>query len=65
MSVVERVRRAEALLRWSRAYLARSILAARGPMSDKQLRREILLRQYGADPSARKLIDEWDVRERD
>ena len=65
MSAVERVRRSEALLRWSRDYLARSILAAQGPMSDARLRREILLRQYGADPSARKLIDELDTRDSD
>lgn len=65
MSAVERVRRAEALLRWSRDFLARSILAAQGPISDGRLGKEILLRQYGADPAARRLIDELDPRDTD
>ncbi len=62
MSVAERVRRAEALFRWSRDYLARSIRAMQGPMSEARLKREIALRQYGSDPAARRLIDEWPVR---
>jgi hypothetical protein len=62
MSVSERVRRAEALFNWSRDCLARSILEARGPMSDRDLRCEIALRQYGADPAARQLIDELRTR---
>jgi hypothetical protein len=62
MSVVERIRRAEALFLWSRDYLARSILAARGAMSEARLKREVALRQYGADPAARKLIDELPTR---
>lgn len=61
MSVAERIRRAEALFRWSRDYLARSIRAAQGPMSEARLKREIALRQYGSDPAARRLIDEWPV----
>ena len=44
MSAVERVRRAEVLFCWSRDYLARSILAEQGPMSDDRLKREIALR---------------------
>jgi len=62
MSVAERVRRAEALFRWSRDYLARSVRATQGPMSEARLKREIALRQYGSDPAARRLIDEWPVR---
>ena len=62
MTAAERVRRAEALFRWSRDYLARSIRATQGPMSEARLRREVALRQYGADPAARRLIDEWPVR---
>jgi len=57
MSVVERIRRAEALFNWSRDYLARSIVAARGPMSDDELKWEIALRQYGANPATKALID--------
>jgi hypothetical protein len=62
MTVVERVRRAEALFGWSRGYLARSILAAQGPMSEARLKREVALRQYGSDPAARRLIDQWPIR---
>ena len=64
MSAVERIRRAEALFRWSRDYLARSVLAMEGPMSDDLLRRKVALRQYGADPSTKKLINELDARDR-
>jgi hypothetical protein len=63
MSAVERIRRAEALFVWSRDYLARSLLAAHGPMAENRLRREVALRQYGADPAARKLIDELGARD--
>jgi hypothetical protein len=62
MPVVERVRRAEALFRWSRDYLVRSIRATQGPMSEARLKREVALRQYGSEPGARRLIDEWPVR---
>ena len=62
MTVAERVRRAEALFRWSRDYLARSIRATQGPLSEAGLKREVALRQYGSDPTARRLIDEWPVR---
>ena len=62
MTVAERVRRAEALFRWSRDYLARSIRGTHGQMSEARLKREVALRQYGSDPSARRLIDEWPVR---
>jgi hypothetical protein len=57
MSVGEKVRRADALFRWSRGYLARVILSAEGPMSGERLAREIALRTYGADPAARELIE--------
>jgi len=58
MSVAERIQRAEALFRWSRDYLARSIVAASGPMSEPALKREIALRLYGSDPAGKKLIEE-------
>lgn len=58
MSSVERVQRAEALFVWSRDYLSRTIAAARGPISEDDLKWEIALRQYGAHPAARALIDE-------
>jgi hypothetical protein len=62
MSVVERVRRAEALFNWSRDFLARSILATRGTMPDEQLKWEVALRQYGSHPEFRELIDELRTR---
>ena len=58
MSVVERIRRAEAFFIWSRDYLARSIVAARGPMSDEDLKWEVALRQYGTHPATKELIGE-------
>lgn len=58
MSVAERIRRAEALFNWSRDYLARSIIANRGPMSDDDLKWEIALRLCGSHPATKRLIDE-------
>ena len=63
MSVADRIRRTEALFNWSREYLARSIVATSGPMSNDDLKREVALRQYGSDPATRALIDE--LRDRD
>jgi hypothetical protein len=59
MTIVERIQRAEALFIWSRDYVARSILAAKGPMSDDELKYEMALRLYGSDPETRALIEEW------
>ncbi len=58
MSVADRIRRTEVLFNWSRDYLVRSIVADRGQMSDDDIKWEVALRQYGADPVTRKLIDE-------
>lgn len=58
MSVVDRIRRAEALFNWSRDYLVRSIRAAREQMSDDDVKWEVALRHYGADSVTRELIDE-------
>lgn len=65
MTVAERVQRAEALLRWSGNYLARSILATHGPISEARLKREIAVRRYGSDPAVRRLIDELPTRASD
>ena len=62
MSVVERVRRTEALFAWSRGFLARSIVAAHGPMPTDHVKWEVALRQYGTDREARRLIDELRTR---
>ena len=58
MSVAERIRRAETLFNWSRDYIARSILASRGSISDDDLKWEVALRQYGSHPQTRELIDD-------
>ena len=58
MSVADWIRRAEALFNWSRDYIARSILAARGPMSDDDLKWEVALRLYGTHPATKELINE-------
>ena len=58
MSIIERVRRAEAMFRWSRDFLARSLIEASPELSESDLKWEIALRQYGADPSFRSLVRE-------
>jgi len=57
LTIAERVRRAEDLLAWTRGFLARQILEERGPLSSERLKWEVALRQYGADPIARSLIE--------
>ena len=42
----------------ARDYLVRSILEARGPLSRRELARELALRQYGSDPAARQWLEE-------
>lgn len=64
MSMSERVQRAEALLSWARGFVARQILAERGPISDERLKWEVALRQYGADPATRAVIEGMGVRAR-
>lgn len=64
MSISERVQRAEALLSWARGFVARQILAEQGPRSDDRLKWEVALRQYGADPATRALIERMGVRAR-
>ena len=57
MSVADRIRRTEVPFNWSRDYLVRSIVAARGQMSDEDVKWELALRKYGADPVTRESID--------
>lgn len=57
MTISERVQRAGELLAWARGFVGRQILAERGPLSDERLKWEIALRQYGADPVTRSLIE--------
>lgn len=57
MTISERVQRAAEMLAWARGFLARQILAERGSLSEERLKWEVALRQYGADPMARSLIE--------
>ncbi len=57
MTIAERVQRAEDLLAWARGFIARKIVEERGPLSRERLKWEVALRQYGADPIARSLIE--------
>jgi hypothetical protein len=45
------------LLAWARGFIARQILEERGPLGKERLKWEVALRQYGADPIARSLIE--------
>ncbi len=62
MTISERVQRADALLSWARGFVARQILAERGPLSDERLKWEVALRQYGGDPTTRALIEGMRIR---
>jgi hypothetical protein len=53
----ERMERSMAMFQWTREMLARQIVAERGAMSAERLKLEVALRQYGADPGARALIE--------
>lgn len=58
MTPVERVNRAVSLFAWSQGLLERSVTAEQPTLSSDRLKWEVALRQYGADPKARLLIDE-------
>ena len=57
MTIAERVQRAEDMLAWARGFMARQIVAERGPLRAERLKWEVALRQYGADPITRSLIE--------
>lgn len=56
MTPKERIARAAALFQWSREAIARRIVAESGPTDPERLKWHVALRQYGADPTTRKLI---------
>jgi hypothetical protein len=58
LSPKQRMERAAAMLAWSREIIARRLIAEHGPMSAERLKWEVALRQYGADPATRALIQE-------
>ena len=45
------------MFRWSREIVTRRVLAELGPMSPERLKWEVALRQYGADPRTRTMIE--------
>lgn len=53
----ERVERAAAMFQWARETIARQIVAESGPMSAERLKWLVALRQYGAEPPVRALIE--------
>jgi hypothetical protein len=57
LSAKERVERSMAMFQWTRELLGRSIVAELGPISAERLKWEIAMRQYGADPAARAMIE--------
>ena len=58
MTIAQRVQRAMEMLAWARGFVARQVLAERGSLPEERLKWEVALRQYGADPMARSLIEE-------
>jgi len=53
----EKIARSLAMFDWTRGLVARQIVAERGAMGPEQLRWEVALRLYGADPGARRIIE--------
>jgi hypothetical protein len=52
----ERVARAASIFQWTREAIARQLIADLGPMSSERLKWLVALRQYGADPAIREMI---------
>ena len=62
MTIAQRVQRAVEMLAWARGFVARQVLAELGSLPEERLKWEVALRQYGADPMARSLIEEMLAR---
>jgi len=58
LSPAERVARSAAMFQWAREMLARQVTAELGEMSAERLKWEVALRQYGAEPAVRAMIEE-------
>ena len=52
----ERIARAAAIFQWTRETIARQITADSGPGSPDRLKWLVAMRQYGADATAREII---------
>jgi len=57
LSPRERIARGIAMFDWARSWIERQIVAERGPLPEEQLRWEVALRLYGAEPGSRQLIE--------
>lgn len=57
MTIARRVERAAKMLAWARGFVARQVVAELGPLTEDALKWEVALRQYGADPMTRSLIE--------
>lgn len=57
LSPCERVQRSVEMFNWAREFIARQIVAERGPMSVERLKWEVALRQYGSDSQTRALVE--------
>lgn len=58
LSPAERVARSAAMFQWAREMLAQQVTAKMGAISDEQLRWEVALRQYRAEPAIKAMIEE-------
>lgn len=57
MSVAEKMARATAMFQWAREMIAREIKSKNPTISAERLKWEVVLRQYGAEPQVRALIE--------
>jgi hypothetical protein len=53
----QKIARGFAMFDWARSWIARQIIAERGPLSAERLRWEVALRLYGEEPVTRRLIE--------
>ena len=58
MSTPERMRRLSSLMKWSRDFIARSIVTEYPEISETDLKWEVAIRLYGSDPKFRELVRE-------
>lgn len=52
----ERVARAVSMFQWTRETIARQIVTDSGPIGPERLKWLVAMRQYGADPATREMI---------
>lgn len=57
LSPCERIARSLAMFDWARGWIARQIVAERGPMPQARLQWEVALRLYGDEAGSRQMIE--------